>query len=93
MLLNFQFGLHFSTLVFCFSASSDEPLKFKDMDNVDVNGITMNNLKSMVDLRPQVYDDFSMVFEKYPYDNYLTQILWTVVSELIYDLGLPDPAF
>lgn len=63
------------------SAANDEPIKFEDIDNVKVNAITLEKVKSLMDVQPQVYEDFSMVFEKFPYDNFLTQALYSVVSE------------
>ena len=51
-----------------------------DLNNAEVNAITLDNLKSLIDVRPQVIDDVSIVFEKFPYDNFTTQILFSFVS-------------
>lgn len=62
------------------SASKDH--RAKDIDNVEVNGITLRKFKSLIGVRPQVIEDFEAIFEKFPHDNLVTQWLFSFVSEL-----------
>lgn len=53
------------------------------MNNAEINQMTMDTLKSLVDIRPQVIDDFSAMFEKFPHNDIVSQLLNPIVSNII----------
>lgn len=68
-------------MVFNFTTLASKDLTAKDINNAHVNEITMNKLKSMIGLRPQVIEDVTAMFEAFPHDNVVTQALFSFVSE------------
>lgn len=77
-------NLELLTILFLFFpilASKD--LTADDMNNAHVNEITMKKLKSIIDLRSQVIEDVSAMFETFPHDNVVTQALFSFVSKFI----------
>lgn len=58
------------------------------LNNAEVNEITMDKLKSLVELRPQVIDDFSAIFEKFPHTNIVSELLYSLVSEIVVEILL-----
>lgn len=63
------------------SASKDLTVEVENINNAVVNAMTMDKLKSIFGLRPQVIQDFSAMFEKFPHDNIVTQVLYSFVSQ------------
>lgn len=62
--------------------ASEDPI-CEDSSNAEVIEITLDKLKSLVDLRPQVIEDFSTIFEKFPHTNMVSELLYSFVSAFI----------
>lgn len=69
-------------------ASKELTVKIENINNADVNTITLEKLKLMFGLRPQVFEDFSAMFQKFPHDNIVTQMLYSFVSGIYFDGNL-----
>lgn len=65
------------------SALKDLTVEVENINNAVVNTMTLDKLKSMFGLRAQVFVDFSTMFEKFPHDNIVTQVLYSFVSASI----------
>lgn len=48
-----------------------------------MNADTLDLLKSMIDLRPQVIEDISAMLENFPHDNTVSAMLLSFVSKFI----------
>lgn len=66
------------------SATKELTVKVENINNAVVNAMTLEKLKSMFGLIPQVTKDISDMFEKFPHDNIVTQVLYSFVSETIF---------
>lgn len=57
------------------------PKNRKNLYNAEANASILDKLKTVIGLRPQVYEDLSEMFEKFAYNNLVTQIFLSFVSE------------
>lgn len=62
------------------SASKTLTVEVENINNADVNAMALEKLKLLYGLRPQVIEDISAMFEKFPHDNIVTQVLYSFVS-------------
>lgn len=68
------------------TAAKDCPSDIASVPAQDLNPKTLERLKSLVDLKPAVVQDFNSIFERFPCHEGVAIYMHLLVSELVFKM-------